>query len=203
VAEEHSFAELLRRVRSGDEQAAAEMVRLYEPAIRREVRRRLTDARVRRVLDASDVCQLVLKSFFVRAALGQFELESSSQLLALLARMARNKLADEAKKEWREQRGGKLRRASLAQDSESGGEVQLAASQASPSQEVAGADLLQQALARFGSEERQIAELKGHGHLWPEIAARLGGSPEARRKQYERAVERVARELQIDGLGDE
>jgi RNA polymerase sigma factor (sigma-70 family) len=201
MSEDPSFVDLLRRVRAGDQQAAADLVRRYEPAIRREVRLRLTDTRLRRLLDVSDVCQLFLKSFFVRAALGQFELDGPAQLLALLARMARNKLGDEAKKERREQRGGRLRRAPLPEDSERG-EVQLAAPEADPLERLAGADLLRQALDRFSAAERQVVELKAQGHLWPEIAARLGGSPEARRKQYERSVERVARELHLDEVGD-
>lgn len=201
MSDEPSFTDLLRRVRSGDERAAGEMVRLYEPAIRREVRRRLTDARLRRVLDASDVCQLVMKSFFVRAALGQYELDGPAQLLALLARMARNKLGDEAKKERREQRGGKLLQAPLPQDGERG-EVRLPGREADPAEQTAAADLLRQAMGRFADEERRVVELKAQGCLWPEIAARLGGTPEARRKQYGRAVERVARELGLDEVGD-
>ena len=37
-AGEESFELLIRRVRDGDEQAAAELVRRYEPAIRRAAR---------------------------------------------------------------------------------------------------------------------------------------------------------------------
>lgn len=69
------FAEFLRRIRAGDEHAAAELVRRYEPAIRLEVRLRLGDPRLRRVLDSMDICQSVLASFFVRAAVGQYDLE--------------------------------------------------------------------------------------------------------------------------------
>src|SRR4051794_4681777 len=38
-----AFAEFLSRVRAGDESAAAELVQQYEPLLRREVRMRLTD----------------------------------------------------------------------------------------------------------------------------------------------------------------
>jgi len=43
MPEEVSFADFLDRIRAGDEQAAAELVRQYEPVIRREVRLRLHD----------------------------------------------------------------------------------------------------------------------------------------------------------------
>src|SRR5262245_23610315 len=54
-----SFDELMRRVRAGDEQAAADLVRRYEPAIRRAVRVRLRDPQLRRLLDSIDICQSV------------------------------------------------------------------------------------------------------------------------------------------------
>ena len=78
------------RVRAGDEQAATELVRSYEPAIRRAARVRMTDVRLRRVLDSMDICQSVMASFFVRAASGLYDLETPEQLLRLLATMARN-----------------------------------------------------------------------------------------------------------------
>ena len=46
------FQVLLRRVRAGDGQAAAEFARRYEPAIRRAARVRLVDTRLNRLLDS-------------------------------------------------------------------------------------------------------------------------------------------------------
>ena len=48
---DESFRDLICRVRAGDEQAAYELVRRYEPAIRVAVRVRLSDPGLRRVLD--------------------------------------------------------------------------------------------------------------------------------------------------------
>jgi len=87
-----SFADLLRRVRGGDQAAATELVRRYEPAIRRSLRLRL-DPRLRCICDSMDLCQAVLCSFFVRAARGQYELDTPQQLLNLLMTMARHKLS--------------------------------------------------------------------------------------------------------------
>ena len=83
MPEDASFASLIGRVRAGDAAAAAELVRLYEPTIRVIVRRRLTDTAARRLLDSTDICQSVLANFFVRAAAGQFELDTPDQLLRL------------------------------------------------------------------------------------------------------------------------
>src|SRR6516165_8847520 len=132
MSDETSFQMLMERVRGGDGEAAAELVRCYEPAIRRVVRLRLTDPRVRRAFDSMDVCQSVLGSFFVRAALGQYEIGSSDQLLKLLAQMARHKVTDHMRRERAERRDMGRRN----DDSEAAGTV--AAGDASPSRQVAG-----------------------------------------------------------------
>src|SRR5437588_8834998 len=96
---EGRFADLIQRVRSGDEDASTELVRRYEPAIRRVVRVHLRDPRLRRVLDSTDIAQSVLATFFVRANLGQYELDSPESLLKLLATIARNKLTNQANRQ--------------------------------------------------------------------------------------------------------
>ena len=44
----------------------------------------------------TDICQSVLASFFVRTALGEYELDTPAQLLSLLTTITRNKLANQA-----------------------------------------------------------------------------------------------------------
>ena len=99
MSSEQSFASLMEQVRDGDQQAAAELLERYEPAIRRAIRLRLTDARMRAVLDTMDICQSVMASFFMRAALGQYDLETPEQLRNLLVAMARNKLGMQVRRE--------------------------------------------------------------------------------------------------------
>src|SRR5437588_7544445 len=99
MSDNPSFADFIRRIRAGDQEAAANLVRQYEPTIRRVVRFRLVDARLGAVLDSMDICQSVLASFFVRTASGQFELDGPEDLVKLLVTMARNKLASQARKE--------------------------------------------------------------------------------------------------------
>ena len=67
---DESFTDLISRVRGGDEHAATDLVRRYEPEIRREVRFLLRDPFLRRSFDSMDICQSVMGSFFLRAALG-------------------------------------------------------------------------------------------------------------------------------------
>jgi RNA polymerase sigma-70 factor (ECF subfamily) len=187
-----SFDELIRRVRAGDQEAAAEVVRRYEPAIRRAVRFRLTDTRLGRVLDSMDVCQSVLASFFIRAAAGQYDLERPEQLLSLLAAMARKKLAFQVRKE-RAQRRDNRRVAATGTDEEV-----FVAGDPSPSRHVAARELLEEVRRRLSPDERQLAELRAAGLEWTAIAEQVGGSPEALRKKLARAVDRAARALGLD-----
>jgi RNA polymerase sigma-70 factor (ECF subfamily) len=192
MSKSRPFPELMARVRAGDEQAATELVRLYEPAIRRAVRVRLLDTRLQRLLDSLDVCQSVLASFFLRAAAGQYDLDRPEQLLKLLATMARNKVISEARRQQAECRD--VRRL----DPEGLDELKLVAAGATPSEQVTMQDLFQQIRRRLSEDERHLVDQRALGRDWPAIAADLGGSAEGLRKRLTRALDRVARELGLE-----
>jgi RNA polymerase sigma factor (sigma-70 family) len=192
MSEDPSFEELIRRVRAWDQVAAAELVRRYEPAIRRAVRVRLAESRLGNLLDSIDICQSVLKSFFVRAAASQYDMESPEQVLKLLTAMARNKLASQARKQYALRRDN--RRASAIGEKGSW----LIASGDSPSAPTVVRDLQQEVRRRLAPDEWQLLDLKNQGHDWPEIAARLGGNVETLRKKLARAIDRVVDELGLD-----
>ena len=80
-----TFADFLRRVCAGDEAAATELVQRYESALRLEVQLRLTDPKLRRLLDPADPCRSVLKSCFIRARTGQFVVDSQEELMARMS----------------------------------------------------------------------------------------------------------------------
>ena len=100
-AQNTDFVDFLRRIRAGDEEAARELVRRFEPLIRREVRMRLGDERLNRAFDSIDVSQSVLAYFFSRAATGEYTLNCPDQLARLLLTMARNRLISRARSERR------------------------------------------------------------------------------------------------------
>jgi RNA polymerase sigma-70 factor (ECF subfamily) len=194
MPEQDTFADFIRRIRAGDEQAAVEMVRRYEPLIRREIRLQLEDRRLSRLFDSMDICQSVLKSFFFRTAAGQYDLDTPEQLQRLLVTMAKNKLASAVRSQHR-QRRDQRRVAAEGEEKLEG----VAANIPTPSQIVAGKELLERFRQALNEEERQLADLRGEGLAWGDIATRLGGTAQARRMQLARAVERVARELNLDG----
>src|SRR5262245_11831381 len=194
MAEPDSFAELVRRVRVGDAEAAADLVRRYEPAIRRVVRVRLGGGRMVALFASMDVCQSVLGSFFLRAAAGQYALTTPADLLRLLTAMARNKLAFQVRKQRAQKRDcardvpGELVAGGIATD------------EGTPSRQVAARELLDELGRRLTPEEQQLVDLRTQGLDWNAIADRLAGSPEALRKKHARALDRVARELGLEGV---
>ena len=190
-----SFHDLLRRVRLGEPAAAAELVRQYEPAIRIEVRRRLCDPRLERVFDSMDVCQSVLASFFVRASVGQYELHNPEDLLKLLLSMARKKLASQARRQRTQSRDN--RRVVAGTQA-----LDAAASGRAPDSVAAGKELLEKCRALLTEEERRLVDMRGAGNTWPEVAALLGGQAQARRRQLDRALDRVSRRLGLEEAGN-
>jgi RNA polymerase sigma-70 factor (ECF subfamily) len=183
----------MRRVRAGDGEAAAELVRRYEREIRRAIRIKLTDPRLRRTLDSMDICQSVLGNFFVRAAAGQFDLHRPEQLLKLLLTMARNKLLDKARHQQADRRDGRRLEANST-----GVLAGIADNGDTPSQIIAGRELIEAARRLLTDEERHLAEQRARGRSWADIAAERGGNPENLRKQLARAMDRVAEQLGLD-----
>src|SRR4051794_2985795 len=152
MEQEMAFADLIRRLRAGDQGAAEELVRRYEPTIRRVARVRLADTRLRRLLDSMDICQSVFGSFFVRTALGQYDLDTPEQLLKLLVRMSRNKVLAHARG------AGAARRDCRRVGPSAPEERQCVAGDPSPSQQVAAQELLQEFRKRVSDEERDLAD---------------------------------------------
>src|SRR4029077_8096842 len=97
MTEDNTFAQFSGRIRAGDEQAASDLVKRFEPVIRMEVRMGMRDPSLNRLFDSMNICQSVLGSFFVRAASGQYDLDKPEHLVQLLVQMARNKLASQAR----------------------------------------------------------------------------------------------------------
>jgi RNA polymerase sigma-70 factor (ECF subfamily) len=187
---EDSFASLIDRVRSGDQQSAAILVRRYEPEIRREVRFLLRDPFLRRSFDSMDICQSVMGSFFLRAALGEYNIDRPEDLIRLLISMTRNKVVDATRRQ-RAQRRDHRRATSLES-------VDVESSTPSPSQVAEGRELLAAFRQRLSDEERTLADLRAGGQEWADIAKEVGGTADARRKQLTRAISRVSKELGLD-----
>jgi RNA polymerase sigma-70 factor (ECF subfamily) len=188
--------ELIARVRGGDQDSAAALVRDYEPYVRRAIRMQLRDPRLRSALDTADICQSVMASFFARLALGQYELSDPRRLAALLVTMARNKVATRARRAEitrRDRQGQGMLAHAVSAVADPGPE---------PCRLVAGRDLLEQFHRRLEPDERALSDRRADGRTWLEIAAEVGSTPEALRKKLARALDRIAGQLGLDGPTD-
>jgi RNA polymerase sigma factor (sigma-70 family) len=190
VSPDSVFSELLWRVRAGENSAAEELVKRFEPLVRREVRLRMEDERLNRHFDSLDVSQSVFASFFARMSVGKYNLEEPGQLVQLLVAMARNKLASRARHEFRLRRNA--RRISIT---EPVALEQVVDDHPSPSVVVAEQELAERFRQSLTAEERELADLRSQGNSWPEIAERMGGNAQARRMQLSRAVDRAMKLL--------
>lgn len=153
----------------------------------------MTDPKLSRAFDSMDVCQSVLASFFLRAAAGQYDLEKPEQLVALLAAMVRNKVASRARK-LRVRDADARRDESVDPDALVGGP--------DPKLRFEARELLAELTRRLSPEERDMANRRGDGQSWPEIAEALGGTAGSRRKQLARALDRAIRDIGLED-GDE
>jgi RNA polymerase sigma-70 factor (ECF subfamily) len=190
------FAGFLARIRAGDQQAAAELVEHYAPIVRRTVRLHWHLPELSRLMDSMDVCQSVLGSFFVRVAAGQYDLEQPGQLLGLLLGMARRKLAFAARKQRAQCRDCQRVKSAAVET------LDPVTDDPGPCRLVEGRELLQVVRQRLTEEERRLADRRGQGLEWSAIAAELGGTPDGRRMQLTRALDRVARQLGLDEGSD-
>jgi RNA polymerase sigma factor (sigma-70 family) len=187
-----TFDEMLGRLRAGEPGAVREFVGLYEPFIRRTIRRRLSGTPLQAAADSVDVCQSALGSFLIRAAGGEFNLQSSDDLERLLLTIARRKLAALARRESADRRDRRRMRAldsvvSAATDSRD-----------DPGRLLADADLLEQVEQALPPHESQLFQLRRQGLDWESIAGQLGESSVLLRKRLSRALRKVATDLGLD-----
>lgn len=181
ISADREFDEWIQQVRAGDEDAAARLVREYEPYIRRAARSRLRSEQLRRVLDSVDICQSVLASLFVRTAQGQYVLETPDQLQKLLVRMVRNKVADA----WR--------RYSIRILGADGLDLTQTPARADDAAEAAStAELAALVRQHLSADELELFQMRDAGCEWDDISRRHGASPEALRKRLARALENAA-----------
>jgi DNA-directed RNA polymerase specialized sigma24 family protein len=120
-------------------------------------------------------------------------LDQPAQLIKLLETMARNKLIKQMQKEYAARRGcGRVQHGESAMRD-------VPAEDPSPSDVVANEELLREFRRRLSEDERRLADFRAQGRPWEAIAAELHGNPNTLRSKLDRAIERVAAELGLEG----
>ena len=197
MLEPAQFQELIQRVRNRDEDAARELTMRYEKVIRRVVWISLRDSRLRQVMDSMDVCQSVLASFFVRTALGQYELDKPEHLINLLTTMTRNKLTNQIHRH-RAQRRDIRKSLTIETDG-----IQLMDRASDPSEQASAKEILEKIRSQLDPELRYLADQRSQGRTWKDLAEELGGTDVALRKKLTRALNRMMSDMGIDEASDD
>lgn len=188
MSEDSLFRELIRRARAGDEQAEVELVRKYEPEIRRVVRARLRDPALRTLFDSMDICQSVLASFFARIVAGKYVLEKPDDLRNLLRKMASNKLINQILKANAGKRTPKDKKKVTTP-----AHADLVDPGPTPSKVASDQELTRKIMQRLSEEERRLVLLHNQDYSWQEIGDVVGSTADAARVRYTRIISRVRR----------
>lgn len=187
---------LIDRARQGDDTAISSLMNDYGDALRREVRFALLDARLRRVVSESDICQSVFNKFFIDLWSGKYEFDDFGELEALLKTMVRSKVADLAR-HWTAQRRDIRRNVSPENISNVNSPRDK-----TPSQIAMSRELLDQVSAKMTEWDRHVLDMRREKLTWGQIADRLNESagPEAVRKRYSRNMTEITQSLGLDSV---
>jgi RNA polymerase sigma-70 factor (ECF subfamily) len=186
-----SFAELMDRLRTGDDAAAREVFERYSRQLVALARRRFSE-RLAHKVDAEDVVQSAYKSFFLRHREGRLEVESWGSLWSLLTVITLRKCADRVAYH-RAQRRDAHREARAA---DPGSEPWREAVDREPQPEEAAvlAETLEELFRALEPEERPILELSLQGYSASEISEQLQLSQRSVRRLRERVRKRLERQ---------
>ncbi len=180
MAEIDSVAQVLARLRAGDEQAAARLFQRYAQRLIALARCHL-DARLRAKEDPEDVVQSVYKSFFVRLESGQFDIGTWDDLWSLLTVITLCKCADRIDY-FRAQR-----RDAACEAPAANGWWEAIDREPTPEEAAVLAETVQQVLADLRVEDRPVIELSLQGYTPQEISDRVG--------RTERTVQRLRKRI--------
>ena len=155
---------VLAKLGSGDDTAAEEVFRAYEPSLRVLVRRMLP-VQLRSKFDSADVVQSVWADLLDGFRDGGWQFSTAPQLRAFLIKVTRNRFIDRVRKN---------RRATEHQRPlETAPEDERCAAE-TPSQVAQAGELWQRMMALCPPNHHELLRLKRDGHSLSEIAQRTG-----------------------------
>jgi RNA polymerase sigma-70 factor (ECF subfamily) len=177
---------LLRRLRGGSQDAAAQLYRRYARRLEALARAK-TPAELARRVDAEDIVQSVFSSFFRGASRGCYDVPDGEELWGLLLVIALNKIRAKgsfhraAKRDVRATAGGRLL--------EPGGPAEPAGQTTEGFLRL----VVDEVLERLPAERRQMVALRIEGHEVAEIAEQT--------RRSKRSVERVLQDFRRELAG--
>ena len=164
----NEFQEAIDRICGGSQEDILEFIKTYEHHIRLVVRRKLS-AKMRSKFDSVDFVQMVWASFFTDPGqISQFK--NREELLGYLARMARNKVADEGRRRCKYQKHNVNKERSL-QDPEVSASARR---KDTPSQFAMAQETFDTMMDEQSERNRRIVEMRMSGATFIEIGEQLG-----------------------------
>jgi RNA polymerase sigma-70 factor (ECF subfamily) len=183
-----SFAELMDRLRAGDDDAAARVFRRFGRALVRLAREQL-DSCVRQKCDPEDVVQSVYRSFFTRFRDGQFHFPGWDGLWGVLTLMTLRKCANRAEYFHAARRDADRE---LPLEGRPGDPPwQPLDREPTPAEAAALTDLVERLMRDLDERERHMLSLSLQGCTVQEISPEVGRSE----RTVQRLLERVHKQL--------
>jgi RNA polymerase sigma-70 factor (ECF subfamily) len=186
MAAENSFADLMGRLREGDEQAAKQV---YERFARRLIglARRRIDSQLRQKVDPEDVTQSAYKSFFRRQARGEFELRDWDSLWGLLAAITLHKCGHRIDYYRAARRDVHREATPLPRAENSNQSWEAIAREPTPSEAAVLAETVEELMRGLEGYQRQIVQLRLQDYTVAEISVKVGYT--------ERTVHRILKQV--------
>jgi RNA polymerase sigma factor (sigma-70 family) len=180
------FADLMRRLSEGSEDAARELLDRYGEHILRVVRRKLS-RELRSKFDSVDFVQAVWASFFADMP-RQRHFDHPQALMAFLVTLAQNKVIDAVRQRMQTQKYD-INRERPLEGSVVGDGGGVAARQPTPSQEAVANDEWRRLLDELPDRYRRMLVLLREGHTQKDIARELNVNEKTIRRILEKLNE--------------
>jgi len=191
------FEELMAGVAAGQEGAIWELAETYTPYIIRAVRASLPPT-VRRRLDSQDFAQILWASLLIKRT-DLTRLETPEQLIAFLAKAARNKVIDATRRYLKTQKYDMTREQSLAdvmtRQQGSPKEIpsdSLCTQDPTPSEYASLRERWNKILADASARDRQILQLRLEGKTFHAISEKLQINQATARRAIYRLIEQLS-----------
>ena len=188
-----SFAEFLKLLREGDDEAARQLLQRFARQLVAMARRRV-DGPLRQKVDPEDVVQSAYKSFFYRYADGNIDVSNWNSLWGLLTIITVRKCTERITYH-RAQRRDAAREISASEGASS---LNLLSREPTPDEAIELSETVDRLLANLDEHERPVVELSLQGYTAREISQQLNRAERTVRLLRERVRKRLERMQQED-----
>jgi RNA polymerase sigma-70 factor (ECF subfamily) len=161
--------------KAGDPQAETRIFQLYLSRLLALAESRLSPRMARRV-DADDVVQSAMRTFFMRLRDERIVWDDSFDLWRLLARLTVRKVCRQVDHHYADRRSVAVDQSAGPSDSSSAAFIDDFAREPTPEEAVVAQDLLEHILEPLDADQRRMVELRLEGHSFEEIARQIGRS---------------------------